>query len=154
MSQILEIRFIFSESCWKGFNSVISWKKKKQILTKKSILGVIFKKKSGSILWVIFKKHSILWIIFLKSSISTLSHVICSILWVILKRKVQFCESCSKQGQSLSAIVEKGFKNEEKVQSFELYRKKRFNSLGHVKQKVQSIESIFEKVQFLESVFL
>ena len=100
------------------------FEKKKTNIDKKFNSWSHIQKKSGSILWVIFKKHSILCVIFFKSSISTLSHVICSILWVILKRKVQFCESCSKQGQSLSDIVEKGLKIKKKSNPFSYIGKK------------------------------
>ena len=125
---------------------------------KGSILWIILKKK-GSILRVIFQKVQFCesyfkgfnsWShIMQKGSIHTLSHIsICSkkkvnslshifsrvqFLWVMLKRRVQFCESYLKMVQFLESYFRK-------VQFFESSKK------GWI------LRVIFQKVQFFESL--
>ena len=99
---------------------------KKQILTKRfNSWSHIQKEWFNSVSHI--QKNIQFFVLYFLSSISTLSHVKCSILWVILKRKAQFFESCSKQGQSfVSDIVEKGLKI-----------RKKSNPLSYKEKKVQ-----------------
>ena len=87
-----------------------------------------------------------------------------SILWVILRRRFQFCESFWKEGfnsvshifqnqvQFLESYFQKGFN----AYSFFYWKntlnhiQKKFNSLSHIK-KVQLFESFWKKVEFLKS---
>ena len=102
MSHVEKKKVQFCESCPKKKRGSILWvvfEKGVQfceLYSKKSILGVIFKKK-GWVLWVIFlKEGSILWVVLEKKS---------SILWVVLLkgsiRRVIFLKKYCKKGSSL-----------------------------------------------------
>ena len=177
----------FFESCWKRFSSysrIFFWKKKGSILwfENVSILWVIcwnegsilwvknFDRKKSSILWVIFwnKEQLVRWVIYWSKKKKG------SILWVMLKRTVQFCESCFfflEKFNSLSHILKRAQVIEsyffKRAQFFESYKKNqssilwvisfffqklRFNSLRHISKESSKFWIIFEKkVQVFES---
>ena len=106
----IEKKVQFLESFFKKFNSVSH-------ILKGSILGVIFCKRDQFILWVIF-----LFVQKKKKRFNSLSHIFSRVqfLWVMLKRRVQFCESYLKMVQFLESYFRK-------VQFFES-SEKRLNS--------------------------
>ena len=94
-------------------------------------LWVVFTMREGFNSVIFFcQKNSILWVISETKRFNSLSHQRkrrfnslshkrkCSILWVVFKKWVQFCESCWKEG---------------------------FNSVSHVKKKFNSVSHIFPK---------
>ena len=167
----------------KKFNS-LSQKKSSTLVEKRFIKEGQFNEsfKKSSILWAFFPKvqsfesllkkkktkgfnslsqfsrqdQSFLWVkIFVKQ-----------ILWVMLKKWVQFCESCQKKGfNSVSHVKKKGsilwviFKKNQFLESFLLFflfktffesfffflKKKRFNSVSHNFWKVQNSFNHIEK---------
>ena len=145
------------------------WKKTSTLLvilrsSKKrgSILWVLYKEfhplslfflTQGSILWVILLEHwgSIFWVIFQKSgSIFFWVSQKKIILWVMLKRRVQYCESCWKQGFT-SVSEKKG------SILWVFFVSKKINSVRHVSKGLNSLSHFWrwgffffcEKIQFL-----
>ena len=126
----------------KDFNSVshIEKFKKKEVqfyesCIKSSILWVSFFLTQGSILWVILLEHwgSIFWVIFQKSgSIFFWVNQKKIILWVMLKRRVQYCESCWKQGFT-SVSEKKG------SILWVFFVSKKINSVRHVSKGLNSL---------------
>ena len=123
---------------------------KKQILTKRFNSWSHIQKRVVQFCESYSKNIQFFALYFWRNSISTLSHVKCSILWVILKRKAQFFESCSKQGQSfLSDIAEKGLKIRKKSNPLSYIRKKKVQFFGSCKT-----ESSIHRVNFWKGSIL
>ena len=131
---------------WKGFNS------SSQFFNQISL--------KGSILWVTLK-NSMLWVIFFKKKhFHPLSQIPEKVQFFAtyfkkkfnsLSPKVQFIESCSKEGWSLWVMQKKALKSLSHVKRVQVISEKEgsgFNSLLHIRGKGPTLCSIFEKKRF------
>ena len=157
---ILDKKVEFWKTCEKGINSSSNFQKKKLSHISKKKVQILESFQKISILWVTQKKVSILWVIFKKKKLNSLSLIFVgkksilrvelktgSILWVVSNKRVQFFESYQKKVfNSLSQI-------RKRVQSFPIkkvpfldsYFKKKFNSLSHIWKNVQFFASYSKK---------
>ena len=133
----------------KGFNSmshIVNWVQFCELYS----LSYISSKKNGSILWVMFKFYeskskkgfnSVSYIA-IKKNVSILWDMFkkwVQFLWIMLNRRVQYCESCWKEWR---------------IQFFESCWTEGFNSLSHFEKRVSILWVKLKRwVQFLESYF-
>ena len=183
-SNVQKKRFIFLSHIWKKKTvlSVIFWKIFESYPKKDQFLESCSKKKKGWILWVMFfwkKKHALSRIFgkkkfnslsqIQKSGFNSLSNVEKkgSISMSYVKRKIQFCESCWKEGFNSLNYIFCFWKNSgsrsKRVQLFDSFSKK-VNSLSQIKNLIlwvilkkfywkmfNSSNHILTRVQFFQS---